>query len=115
MAAPDSPTGVVKVDLRWSKRSLMTVEEFTESDGRFDQPALRALWLAGRGEWEQAHEIAQSEENREGAWVHAYLHRAEGDTSNAGYWYGRADRPAQSGDLRAEWAAIVLELLNQAN
>ena len=93
----------------------MTVEEFAESDGRFDQPALRALWLAGREEWEQAHEIAQSEESREGAWVHAYLHRAEGDTSNAGYWYRRAGRPAQTGDLRAEWEAIVMELLNHAS
>ncbi len=106
---------ITKVDLRWSKRSRMTVEEFTESDGRFDQPALRALWLAGREEWEQAHEIAQSEESPKGAWVHAYLHRAEGDTSNAGYWYRRAGRPAQTGDLRAEWEAIVMELLNHAS
>ncbi|MBB5060179.1 hypothetical protein HDF16_004915 [Granulicella aggregans] len=91
----------------------MTVAEFEASDGRFDQPAVHALWLAGRGEWEHAHEIAQSEESREGAWVHAYLHRAEGDTSNASYWYRRAGRPAGTGDLRAEWEAIVTELLNQ--
>ena len=48
-------------------------------------PRFEPLWLAGRGEWEQAHEIAKSEESREGAWVHAYLHRAEGEKSNAGY------------------------------
>lgn len=91
----------------------MTIAEFAESDGRFHQSALRALWLSGRGEWEQAHEIAQSDENRAGAWVHAYLHRAEGDTDNASYWYRRAGRPAQAGDLRTEWETIVKELLQQ--
>ena len=73
----------------------MTITEFTNSDDRFDQQALRALWFAGRGGWEQAHEIAQEDESREGAWVHAYLHRTEGDTSNANYWYRRAGVPCK--------------------
>jgi len=79
------------------ERTDMTIAEFAENDGLFPQSPLRALWLAGRGEWEQAHEIAQSDENLDGAWVHAYLHRVEGDTSNANYWYRRAGRPNPSG------------------
>ena len=65
----------------------MTTMEFIDGDGSSFSGALRALWFAGRGEWEQAHEIAQAEDNRDGAWVHAYLHRVEGDTNNANYWY----------------------------
>lgn len=91
----------------------MTVTEFTESDGQFHQNALRALWLAHRGEWDQAHAIAQSEDTRDGAWIHAYLHRLEGDTSNANYWYHRAGRPTQSGAFKAEWETIVMELLQR--
>jgi hypothetical protein len=89
----------------------MTVAAFIDSDGSSLSGALRALWFAGRGDWEQAHEIAQAEDTREGAWVHAYLHRVEGDTSNANYWYRQAGRTPQSGDLRAEWEAIARELL----
>ncbi len=90
----------------------MTMTEFVESDGLFQQPALRALWLAGRGEWEQAHEVAQAEDDRDGAWVHAYLHRVEGDAANARYWYRQAGRPPQGGDFNDEWKTIVMELLS---
>jgi hypothetical protein len=93
----------------------MTITEFADSDGQFHQSALRALWYAGRGEWDQAHEIAQSEDSHDAAWIHAYLHRTEGDLNNANYWYRRAGRPAQTGDLHAEWEAIVMELLKQAS
>lgn len=72
---------------------------------------LRALWLDARGDWAGAHAAAQASGGREGAWVHAYLHRKEGDEMNAGYWYARAGRPAASGELRAEWEAIARELL----
>ncbi|SNT41981.1 hypothetical protein SAMN05421770_11313 [Granulicella rosea] len=89
----------------------MTLTEFAASDGQSYRGALRALWLAGRGDWGPAHEIAQADDSREGAWVHAYLHRMEGDAANAGYWYRRAGRPAQTGNLHAEWEAIVEELL----
>jgi hypothetical protein len=89
----------------------MTIGEFEASNGHFEKDALRALWFAGRGDWERAHEIAQEDNAREGSWVHAYLHRAEGDICNASYWYRRADRPAQTGDLRTEWGTIVTELL----
>lgn len=72
---------------------------------------LRALWFDARGEWDAAHEAAQAAGGRDGAWVHAYLHRKEGDEMNAGYWYARAGRPAASGDLRAEWEQIARELV----
>lgn len=70
-------------------------------------PALRALQLAARDEWDGAHSIAQSGDDRDSAWVHAYLHRQEGDSSNAGYWYRRAGRPAFSGSLEEEWTHIA--------
>jgi hypothetical protein len=74
-------------------------------------PALRALWRDAKGDWEGAHALAQEAGDRDGAWVHAYLHRKEGDEMNAGYWYDRAGRPAATGDLRAEWEGIVRALL----
>jgi hypothetical protein len=72
---------------------------------------LRALWHDARGDWERAHELAQAAVGRDGAWVHAYLHRKEGDASNAAYWYARARHPVCSGPLAAEWTAIASELL----
>ncbi len=74
-------------------------------------PALLALWHDARGEWDRAHELAQEDKGRHGAWVHAYLHRKEGDEGNAGYWYARAGKPAASGDLDAEREAIARALL----
>ncbi len=76
-------------------------------------PALQALWHDARGDWERAHECAQEEASRNGAWVHAYLHRKEGDDGNAGYWYARAGRKFPEMDLDAEWAQIARELLAQ--
>jgi hypothetical protein len=92
----------------------MTLKEFADSDGSSHDGLLRALWLAHRGEWEQAHALAQAEDSRDGAWVHAYLHRAEGDSSNANYWYRRAGRPAHKGELKDEWETIVAELLQRS-
>jgi hypothetical protein len=74
-------------------------------------PALQALWWAARGDWDKAHKIVMEEEGAEAAWVHAYLHRVEGDLPNARYWYRTAVRPVASGALEAEWKAIVAELL----
>jgi hypothetical protein len=76
-------------------------------------PPLRALWHAGRGEWDAAHGIAQQREGEPAHdWVHAHLHRVEGDLGNAGYWYRRAGRPMPEGDLAAERDAIVTALLS---
>jgi hypothetical protein len=74
-------------------------------------PLVRALWHDATGDWDQAHRVAQDIETPDGAWVHAYLHRKEGDVGNAGYWYRRAGRPAASGALDDEWRAIALALL----
>jgi hypothetical protein len=73
--------------------------------------ALEALWHERRGDWNRAHEIAQEIPGPEGAWVHAYLHRREGDESNAAYWYNQAAKPIARGGLDDEWRAIVDALL----
>jgi hypothetical protein len=91
----------------------MTVEEFAASDGRGFDGALLALWWDARGDWEKAHEVAQEVAGADGAWVHAYLHRKEGDLGNAGYWYRRAGRAVAKGDLRVEWEGIVGEMLGR--
>jgi len=78
------------------------------------RPSLVALWHDGRGDWDAAHRVAQDVEDEDGAWVHAYLHRKEGDSANAGYWYRRANRPAASGPLPAEWERIVSTLLTRS-
>ncbi len=74
-------------------------------------PALAALWRAGKGDWDGAHELAQSDEGGEGDWVHAFLHRKEGDAGNAGYWYRRARKPVCRTTFEAEWEEIATALL----
>jgi hypothetical protein len=74
-------------------------------------PLLRAVWHGLRGEWEAAHQIAQDDASAEGAWVHAWLHRIEGDAANAGYWYRRARRNMGEGDLTEEGKTIAALLL----
>lgn len=85
----------------------MSFAEFLQSTAAGNPPppglsrALQALWHEARGEWDAAHTLAQEAGGNDGAWVHAYLHRKEGDEANAGYWYRRAGRTPASGDLRA--------------
>ena len=74
-------------------------------------PLLAALWWDAKGEWSRAHEIAQSVETANAAWVHAYLHRKQGDTGNAAYWYRQAGQPQCKLSLDAEWQQIVTALL----
>jgi hypothetical protein len=74
-------------------------------------PALAALWWAAKGDWNKAHEIVMDEGGRDAAWVHAYLHRVEGDLGNARYWYRQAGRSPATGALDAEWEAIVRALI----
>jgi hypothetical protein len=94
----------------------MTLEHFEASLSEADPPAalsapLRALWLVRAGRWEEAHVLVQDEPSPAAAWVHAYLHREEGDLSNAAYWYRRAGRPASRGHVQAEWRDIAHALL----
>ena len=78
-------------------------------------PALESLWHDAHGEWERAHACAQEDHHPDGSWVHAYLHRKEGDLGNAGYWYARAGRPmpAATVTLEVEWEEIARELLSR--
>jgi hypothetical protein len=73
--------------------------------------ALRGLWWDAKGDWKRAHESAQQDEWPEGSWVHAYLHRQEGDHGNAAYWYSRAGKPVCREPLDAEWLSIATTLL----
>ncbi|MGA2018054.1 MAG: hypothetical protein ABSH26_13980 [Opitutaceae bacterium] len=93
----------------------MTLDEFRKSTSGQQPPslsgALLALWQDARGDWAAAHGSAQEDGTANGAWVHAYLHRREGDLGNAGYWYRRAGRPPPKCSLDAEWEQIAGELL----
>ncbi len=96
----------------------MTLDEFLQTTKDDAPPAglslpLQALWWDGKGDWEKAHSCAQDASDSNGSWVHAYLHRVEGDLGNAGYWYRRAGQTAHSGALQQEWREIVGGLLAQ--
>ena len=73
--------------------------------------AAQALWWEAKGDWHRAHQCAQNQADAEGAWAHAYLHRVEGDLSNAGGWYRRAGRPLSTASLQEEWETIARSLL----
>ncbi len=93
----------------------MSIEEFEQQVGR-PAPAqlsgpLRALLCEAAGQWDEAHALVQDDPGREAAWVHAYLHRKDGDIGNAGYWYSRAGRSPARGDSAVEWRAIAEALL----
>jgi hypothetical protein len=78
-------------------------------------PALAVLWWAGKDDWQRAHQLVMHEGGADCAWVHAYLHRLEGDLDNARYWYRQAKRaPARCG-LEAEWVTIAAALLEAAS
>ena len=72
---------------------------------------LRSLWFDGKGDWSMAHQQVDHLSDRESAWVHAYLHRKEGDTGNADYWYRRAGQVRPKTSLPEEWEALVLYFL----
>jgi len=96
----------------------MTLAEFKRSLSREKPPpsgvtALVALWWAAKDDWGRAHSLVVDEGGKDCAWVHAYLHRAEGDLENARYWYRRAGKPAAQGHLQAEWDAIAGALLSR--
>ena len=78
-------------------------------------PALQALWWAAKGDWDQAHKVCQNHEDSDDVnWVHAYLHRQEGDLRNAGGWYQRAGKTMPAGELQEEWTSLATEFLNRA-
>lgn len=75
-------------------------------------PLVEALWWLAKRDWERAHSIAQEVDTLDGAWVHAHLHRAEGDTANAAYWYRQASKPVCRESLDEERNAICGQLLH---
>lgn len=98
----------------------MNYEQFTESLSKSSPPdnisdILQALWYDAKGDWEGAHNIAQSSEGtREYDRLHAYLHRVEGDAWNAGYWYKRAGAEVFKGSLKEEWESLVKSFVSRS-
>jgi len=72
---------------------------------------LISLWYDAKDDWDKAHELVQDLDTREAAWIHAYLHRKEGDKSNASYWYHRANAKMPTYSLEQEWEELVKEFL----
>jgi len=94
----------------------MTLDDFLQSLTASEpllelSPALAGLWWEATGDWTHAHQSAQRAKDNDGAWVHAYLHRKEGDRDNAAYWYSRAGKPFCRESLDAEWRSIATDLL----
>jgi hypothetical protein len=94
----------------------MDLRSFKESVGSAQPPdgislALQALWWDAKGDWDKAHGCAQERDDRPGMRVHAYLHRKEGDPSNAEYWYRRCRAAAATGSLEGEWDELARSLL----
>jgi hypothetical protein len=95
---------------------VMTFTEFESTLRNAAAPTglsaiLTALWYDGKDDWEGSHDIAQDIHSQDGSWVHAYLHRKEGDDSNAAYWYNKAGKPFQTVSLKEEWKQMVTEFL----
>jgi hypothetical protein len=76
-------------------------------------PLLQAMWYDYQDDWEASHHLAQDVNTRDGSWVHAYLHRKEGDPSNASYWYRQAGKQMPAMTLENEWEEIVTALLEK--
>jgi hypothetical protein len=94
----------------------MVYEKFTDSLSLKDPPNdisiyLKSLWYDAKGDWNKAHEIIQNIEDKTASWIHAYLHRKEGDIGNADYWYRRAGKIRPDNSLETEWENIVKALL----
>ena len=94
----------------------MDFNEFSSSLGSSSPPGkisvyLEALWHDGKNDWDKAHETIQDVEDKTAAWIHAYLHRKEGDVFNANYWYNRAGKRMPGYSLEQEWKEIVQALL----
>jgi hypothetical protein len=94
----------------------MTPAAFKQSLNRKTPPAgvsaaLQALWWAASGDWDKAHRIVMNGHGEDCAWVHAYLHRVEGDLDNAGYWYRQARRKPATQELAMEWDQMVVALI----
>jgi hypothetical protein len=98
---------------------MTTLIEFKQSTADGTPPAaltplLSALWWAAKGDWDKAHRIVMKESGADAAWVHAYLHRVEGDLDNARYWYRQARREPAAGTLEHEWEEVAGALIGRS-
>ena len=94
----------------------MNYSNFIESLTKSQAPEnlsiyLQALWWEAKGNWDKAHSLVEHEHSGNGAWIHGYLHRVEGDEWNAGYWYRKASKSFPQSTLKAEWEEIARTLL----
>lgn len=95
---------------------MKTITEFKESLS-LEQPIsgysaqLTSLWYDAKGDWHQAHMQVDQLNDKDSAWVHAYLHRKEGDIWNADYWYSKARQICPNIPLEEEWERLVLQFL----
>ena len=96
---------------------MTSIDDFRKSTSAAEPPAdlgpaLQGLWWLAHGDWDKAHKSVQGHEGKADCdWVHAHLHRQEGDLNNAGYWYKRAGKPVSKETLDDEWRAITAEML----
>ncbi|MFT3680464.1 MAG: hypothetical protein QM791_09345 [Ferruginibacter sp.] len=95
----------------------MNLDLFQQSIKANDLPAgisiyLQALWYDGAGDWHKAHHLVDSLDDKSACWVHAYLHRKEGDLGNADYWYRRAVKKRPDISLLEEWEQLVNSFLS---
>ena len=91
---------------------MSNIEEFKQSLSLSQPPAelnvyLTSLWYDGKGDWDKSHEVIQDVPDKTASWIHAYLHRKEGDIWNADYWYSKAGRSRPSASLQNEWESLV--------
>jgi hypothetical protein len=98
---------------------MISIEDFLhmKDEGTVPEdihPLLQALLLDAAGDWDSAHRLAQNEPSTDGSWVHAYLHRKEGDLGNAGYWYRNAGKHMSDLSLEEEWEYIAQALLEKS-
>ncbi len=111
-------------NIDWERKAIeagpsgqtMSAEEFLATLDQAEPPAglsvaLRGLWWSAKGDWDKAHVTVQDDPSREAAWVHAHLHRIEGDLDNAGYWYERANRNPSGDKIEDEREEIARMLL----
>jgi hypothetical protein len=96
----------------------MSLEEFKKTFDHNEPPAgispmLKALWFDAKDDWEKAHDVAQDILSIDGSWIHAYLHRKEGDQPNASYWYSRAHKPTPNYSLQEEWLQLAEHFLKE--
>ena len=94
----------------------MTFDQFKQSLSKSSPPSdiskyLESLWYDAKGNWEQSHTIIQDINDNTASWIHAYLHRKEGDIWNADYWYNRAGKTRPAITLEAEWEDIVKQMI----